>query len=258
MSLIVNIFFFIFSAKKINLSSRLSPSDWLHLPAILNKAETTELEINTDVDWEQLETAMIDLPGITKLSLSDIQLDKIGDLLTNINSKELLISLSGEVRYNSETWGHIKRLTTLCKQVVVDTVRLSTGMCSTVKPSTNQIEMEKVDLKSGKDVVRLRSLVSQYKSWRVGGRWWELGGVLSLRYLGSDDWARLAKLLATLTSVNKVRITSKSTSYPPRETLGQLWKKTKGLLASWTVNNVRYSKTDLFAFYRMFNKHFEQ
>ena len=153
-----------FSARRIALSSRLSPSDWAHLRIIVKKAGTIWLRIKTEIDWDELETA-----------------------LRNINSKELFVSLKTEVKYESETGDHIKRLATLCKQVIVTTLRLSEGRCGTVIISTNKILMGYVDLQSGDDVTRLHHLVSQYQSWQVG---W-----LYLTELGSDDWALLAQLL---------------------------------------------------------------
>ena len=65
--LIVNIF----SAEGISLSFRLSQSDWAQLRSILKKAGTEELCIKTEVDWSELETALIELPEITALSLRE-------------------------------------------------------------------------------------------------------------------------------------------------------------------------------------------
>ena len=95
--LIVNIF----SAVRIQLSSRLSPSDWAELRGILKTAGTWKLEIKTEVSWKELETALIELPEISVLILSDNQWDKIRDLLTNIDNKQLELSLSSEVKSNT-------------------------------------------------------------------------------------------------------------------------------------------------------------
>ena len=43
------------SAGRIELSSRLSPSDWAHLPNIVKKVGPAMLRINTEVDLEELE-----------------------------------------------------------------------------------------------------------------------------------------------------------------------------------------------------------
>ena len=83
----------IFSAEKIQLSSRLSRSDWAHLPSILKKAGTTELVIKTEVDWKELETALNKLPEITVLSISDIQWNEENDFLANIDNKQLVLRL---------------------------------------------------------------------------------------------------------------------------------------------------------------------
>ena len=95
--------------------------------------------------------------------------------------------------------------------------------------------MSLVEHQSGDDMPRLHHLVSQYQLWEVG--------TLNLKELGSDDWALLAQLLPTLTSVGEVYITSNSTSLPGRETLRLLWDKTEsdGL---WLVNNKKYEKSD--------------
>ena len=171
--------------------------------------------------------------------------------MTNVNNKELVVNLTSEVKYESETWDHIKRLATLCKQVRVSTLRLSEGRCEGVEISTNRISMRRVYLQSGEDVTRLHHLVSQYQSWQV------VCGVFSGLYLtelGSDDWALLAQLLPTLTWVGGVVITSNSTSHPAQETLRQLWHKTKG---GWKVNNELYWKSDDGGFDKMFDKHFK-
>lgn len=165
----------------------------------------------TEVDWDELETA-----------------------LRNINNKQLDVSLNNEVKYESETWDHIKRLATLCKQVQVDKLRLSEGWCVVII-STNEISPYEVYLQSGDDVTRLHHLVSQYQSWQVT--------YLDLLELGSDDWALLAQLLPTLTSVPYVLITSNSTSHPGRDTLRLLWDKTESD-GSWEVNNEEYEKSE--------------
>ena len=216
MCFIVNVF----SARRIFLRSRLSPSDWANLPSILKIAGTTELWINTEVDWEKLETVLI-----------------------NTNKKMLGVSLISEVKYESETWDHIKRLATLCERVTVGTLRLSEGSCVVVDISTGHINIQ-----SGDDLTRLEKLLSQYVSWEV-----DFGG-LHLTELGSDDWALLAQLLPTLTRVWRVEITSNSTSHPAQETLRQLWHKT---VRCWEVNDERYEKSDDENFNKMFNKYFK-
>ena len=190
--------------------------------------------INTEVDWKELETALIELPEITMLRLSDIQWDKIRDLLINIDNKELELHLRSEVKYESETGDHIKRLATLCKQVYVGRLRLSEGDCKGVYISTNKISMYFVSLQSG-DITILHHLVTQYQSWQVKNR-------LHLTELGSDDWALLAQLLPSLPSgVGVVEITSNSSSHPGRDTLRLLWDKTG---YGWNVNNEGYEKRD--------------
>ena len=175
------------------------------------------------MDWEELETAVI-----------------------NTNNKELVVDLSSEVKYESETWDHIKRLATLCKQVYVPTLRLSEGRCEGVYISTNKIEMWNVSLNPGVGVNGLHHLLSQYESWVVYGG-------LYLTELRSDDWALLAQLLPTLTWVERVVITNNSTSQPAQKTLRQLWNKTN---LGWEVNNEKYKKSDVENFDKMFNKHF--
>ena len=166
-------------------------------------------------------------------------------MLINTNNKELVVWLS-EVKYESETGDHIKRLATLCK-LNVNTLRLSEGMCDYVKISTNKISMSDVHLKSGEDIPTLHKMVSQYESW-------EVRDFLQLTELESDDWALLAQLLPTLTSVGRVVITSNSTSHPAQETLRQLWNKTEG---RWWVNNEYYEKSDDENFDKMLNKYFK-
>ena len=128
------------------------------------------LWICTEVDWEELETVLI-----------------------NTNKKELFVDLSSEVKYESETWDHIKRLATLCELVKVNRLRLSEGRCEEVEISTNKIKLKDVHLQSG-DVTKFYHLVSQYESWEVWGD-------LQLTELGSDDWAQLAQLFPILTRV---------------------------------------------------------
>ena len=214
--------------RRIVLSSRLSPSDWAHLPSILKTAETTWLEIKTEVDYEELQTVLI-----------------------NTNNRELVVRLESEVKYASETWDHIKRLATLCNLVTVNTLRLCEGRCKDVDISTNKIEMSRVYLHTGNDITRLHKMVSLYESWRVGG--------LDLIDLRSDDWALLAQLLPTLTRVVEVVITSNSTSHPAQETLRQLWDKTEiwWTGGGWRVNNEEYGKSNDENFYKIFNKHFQ-
>ena len=65
----------------------------------MKKAGTTELRIDTEVNWKELETA-----------------------LRNINDTGLVFRLPSEVKYESETGDHIKRLATLCKRVRVKTL----------------------------------------------------------------------------------------------------------------------------------------
>ena len=103
-------------------------------------------------------------------------------------------------------------------------------------------------LQSGDDLTRLEKLLSQYESWEVLND-------LYLTELGSDDWALLAQLLPTLTSVETVGITSNSTSHPAQETLRRLWDKTVGW-GWWMVNQEKYGKSDDKNFDKMFNKHF--
>ena len=177
----------IFSASRIALNSRLSPSDWAHLHSILKKARTEQLNLKTEVDWKELENVLIELPEITRLGLSDFHWSKITDMLSNVNNKELELLLLGEVKFDSETGDHIKRLTLLCKEVWVDTLRLSEGKCVAVDISSNRIEMYELYLHSGEDVTRLHQLVSQYELWEV-----EYGGQY-LNQLGSDDWALFNK-----------------------------------------------------------------
>ena len=89
-------------------------------------------------------------------------------VLINIVNREFRVIFRSEVKYESETWDHIRRLATLCKQVEVSTLRLSEGRCDIVTISTNRIEVDSVYLQSGDDVTRLLQLVSQYQSWKVG------------------------------------------------------------------------------------------
>ena len=240
----------IFSAEKIILSTTLSLSDWAHLSIIMKKVGATRLEINKEVDWKELETLLLELPEIRELSFSDIQWNKIADLLKNVN-KQLEVNLNSEV-IETMTWDNIKRLATLCKDVNVDTLTLSEGRCEGgVAISTNEIAMTFLHLKSGADVTRLHQLVSQ--SWTV---WWSL----HLTELRSDDWALLAQLLPTLTRVGwRVGITSNSTSHPAQETLRQLWDKTEiwWTGGGWRVNNEEYGKSNDENFYKIFNKHFQ-
>ena len=241
--LIVNIF----SAERIELRSRLSPSDWTQLRSILKTAGTTRLDIKTEVDWKELETALSELPEIIELRLSDNQWNEITDLLTNINNKLFHLRLSSEVKCNTETVEQIDRLAGLCEQVTVSRLILSEGRCEYVGISTNKITMSRVYLQSGDDVRRLHHLVSQYQSWTV-----EFD--LHLTELGSDDWTLLAQLLPRLTSVGVVKITSNSTSHPAPDTLRLLWDKTE---YQWEVNNEEYEKSDDGNFDKMFNKYFK-
>ena len=233
----------------IYLSSRLSPSDWAHLTFLLNRVNTITLEIGTEVDWQELETLLIKVPKITKLSLNDYQWDKIIDLLTNVNNKELELTLYGVVEYSSEIWDSVKRIE-VCKDVTVNSLRISEGWCEDVRVSTannKEIEILNVNLQFEDDVRTLHHLVSQYQSWTVGG--------LNLTELGCDDWAVLAELLPTLTSsVWWVWITTNSTYHPPRDTLSILWHKTEYI---WWVNNEKYKKRNGKAFDKMMNKHFK-
>ena len=140
-----------------------------------------------------------------------------------------------EVKYEDETWDHIKRLATL-REVNVKTLRLSEGQCDFVRPLTNHISMSYVHIESAEDLARLHDLVSQYMSWAVES--W-----LYLPELGSDDWELLAQLLPTLTWVGYgVNIKSNSASHPAQETLRQLWDKTKAW--GWDVNDKLYRKSD--------------
>ena len=220
-------------------------SEWAHLSIIMKKVGATWLEINKEVDWKELEALLLELPEITELSFCDIQWNKITDLLTNVNNKQLEVNLNSEV-IETMTWDNIKRLATLCKDVNVDTLTLSEGRCEGgVAISTNEIAMTFLHLKSGADVIRLHQLVSQ--SWTV---WWSL----HLTELRSDDWALLAQLLPTLTRVGWVEITSNSTSHPTRETLRQLWDKTE---YDWEVNNEEITMWGFKSFDKMFNKYFK-
>ena len=216
--------------RKIDLGTKLSTADLAHLRIILKKAGTRQLEIKTEVNWKELETALI-----------------------NIKNKELTVWLESEVKYESETGDHIKRLATLCKQVIVKTLRLSEGRCWRVGISTNKISLYDVYLQSGEDVTRLQHLVSQYQKW-------EVEDYLYLTELGSDDWALLAQLFSPLTShltwVKRVEIRSDSTSHPAQETLRRLWDKTVGW-GWWMVNQEKYGKSDDKNFDKMFNKHFK-
>ena len=114
------------------------------------------------------------------------------NVLITIHDKELVVKLASEVEYESETWDNVKRLAKLCKNVIVDTLRLREGRCEPVRISTSKIEILRATLKSGNDVNGLYQLVSQYQSWSV----WDL----HLTELGFDDCARLAQLLPTLKS----------------------------------------------------------
>ena len=80
---------------------------------------------------------LIELPEITRLGLSDFHWSKITDMLSNVNNKELELLLLGEVKFDSETGDHIKRLTLLCKEVWVDTLRQSEGKCVAVEMDRN-------------------------------------------------------------------------------------------------------------------------
>ena len=157
--------------------------------------------------------------------------------MINTNNRELVVMLDSEreVKYESETWDHIKRLAPLCK-VYVKKLRLSDGQCDFVRPLTNHISMSYVHIESAEDLARLHDLVSQYMSWAVDS--W-----LYLPELGSDDWELLAQLLPTLTWVGwGVKIKSNSASHPAQETLRQLWDKTKAW--GWDVNDKLYRKSD--------------
>ena len=93
--------------------------------------------------------------------------EELETALRNIDNKQLFVSLETEVKYESETGDRLKRLAALCKQVRVETLRLSKGKCAGVIISTNEISMSSVHLHSGEDVTRLHHLVSQYQSWQV-------------------------------------------------------------------------------------------
>jgi len=240
------------SARRIELSSRLSPSDWATLTSILKTSGTIGLQIKTEVDWKELVTALSELPEISELRLSDNQWNEITDLLTNINNKQLYLRLSSEVKCNTETVEQIDRLAGLCKHVTVDTLRLSEGMCVNVRITTKEISIYGVYLQSGDDVRRLHHLVSQYQSWTVRYE-------IYLTELGSDDWTLLAQLLfpRLTTSVGWVVITSNSTSHPAPDTLRLLWDKTNKSWGWWRVNSEGYRKGDDGNFDKMFNKHFK-
>ena len=92
------------------MSSELSPSDWAHLPMILDTMKTSALRMNTeeDVDWNELETALTGLK--------------------NINDKTLDVSFSRfSHRYESEA---INRLATLCNVVTGDDEKRAACLCS--------------------------------------------------------------------------------------------------------------------------------
>ena len=162
------------------------------------------------MDWKELEKALID-----------------------INNKELVVGLS-RIKYDSETFDKINRLARLCKQVTVDELRLSEGICSGVEMSSNKIRMNHVELQSGDDVTRLHHLVSQYQSW-------EVYDTLDLTELGSDDWALLAQLLPRLISVERVEIKSNSTENLEEHTLKLLSQKSLNL----TFNEHFISQEDI-------------